>query len=252
MRLIDVMTQVDKKKLIIAGGVTVAILTLVWLLGKYGGYSDSPPPKTVHHKAKPIIKPEVVARAKPLPRPPKPILVGTPDYLDSKNGFRDMVFGQPESDFTNLVLKEEDEAHQLATYTRSGDILNLEEVPLESIEYTFFNGQLARVTLKWNLEHPDSLLAGAPSTEVAARCSELYGHPRRQSVRKDSTQYIWSGKKVEIILDEFQVPGLANIGKSGWAIPPTTTGQMIFESIPAEHNMKAVMANQIFGSQTGL
>lgn len=230
---------------------TAVLSILTGLVSGCGDYSDSPAPKTVQHKAKSKAKPVVIERIKPA-RPPKQILVGTPDYLDSKNGFRDVFFGQPESDFSNLVLKEKDEAHQMATYTRSGDILNLEEVPLESIEYTFFNGQLARVTLKWNLVHPDSLMAAAPSTEVAARCSELYGHPKRQSIRKESTQYTWSGKTVEIFLDEFRVPGLANIGKSGWAIPPTTTGQMIFESIPAEHNMKAVMANQIFGSQTGL
>lgn len=229
----------------------VLLGAVVGLVSGCGDYSDSPPPKTVHHKPKPKTKPIVAERTRPA-RPPKQVLVGTADYLDSKNGFRDVTFGLPESDFNNLVLKEKDETHQLATYTRSGDILNLEEVPLESIEYTFFNGLLARVTLKWKLEHPDSLVAAAPSTEMAARCSELYGRPKRQSIRKDSIQYTWSGRKVEIFLDEFKVPGLANIGKGGWAIPPTTTGQMIFESIPAQRDMKAVMANQIFGSQTGL
>ena len=244
-----------KREFLIAISVMAGVALLVWLVGMFGSTPELPPQKAVHHKPRPAT-PELAAQSKPKPgkpaRPPREIVAGTADYLDAKNGFRDVQFGQVETEFTNLVLQAKDEARQLATYTRSGDVLNMEGVPLQNIEYTFFNGQLVRVSLKWKTEYPDSTLALPPSTEMAGHCSELYGRPKKQSVKKDAAQYCWSGKKVKIILDEFRLPGVTNMDKGGWAIPPTTSGQMVFESIPARLDMQTVNANQVHGSQTGL
>ena len=107
--------------------------------------------------------------------------------MDSKYGFRDATFGQTEGDFSNLVLKEKDEVNQMATYTRTGDVLDLEGVPLQTIEYFFFKNQLVRVVLQWRIIHSDSVSTLPPSTDMAIRCTSLYGKPKRQVRQKDSS-----------------------------------------------------------------
>jgi hypothetical protein len=177
--------------------------------------------------------------------------VGTPEYMDSKYGFRDASFGQSEGDFSNLVLKEKDPMDFTATYTRTGDVLDLEGVPLQSIEYFFFKNQLVRVMLKWRITHSDIVTALPPSTDMAIRCTTLYGKPKRKSIQKDMTQYIWKGQKESIIINEFRLPGVANAlkDKIGWAIPPTTTGQMIIDSITLQQEAELFMANQALQRQ---
>ena len=228
----------------------VLVLTVAMLSG-CGDFSDAPVTKAAHRK--PATPKKVVAEPKP-PKPVKPLEVGTTDYLDSKYGFRDAAFGQPEGDFSNLVLKEKDEVNQVAIYTRSGDVLDLEGVPLQTIEYIFFKNQLVRVILRWRITYRESVVTLPPSTDVAIRCTSLYGRPKRQLRQKDMTQYNWKGQKISILLDEFRLPGVADIykNKSGWAIPPITTGQMIIESIALRQEADTFAANQALQKQNGL
>lgn len=228
-------------------GSTLVMVMTAWLVAGCDVGPEAPAPKAAR-RPKPV-KPKVVLVRTNAPKPVKAIVPGTAEYLDMKNGFRDAAFGQSESEFSNLVLKEKDEARQLATYVRTGDVLSLETVPLETIEYSFFKGRLYRIVLKWKVEHRESALATPPSTELAANCSSLYGRPKRHMTQKDITEYTWSGRKVEVILHEFRMPGAANLTKGGWGIPPTTSGQMVFASIPLRRELELFIASQ---SQSGL
>lgn len=226
---------------------TVMVIVVAGLIAGCDYAPESPAPKIVRRPKQ--IKPKVVMPRTNAPKPVKAVIPGTVEYLDMKNGFRDTAFGQPESDFSNLVLKEKDETRQMATYTRTGDVLSLETVPLETIEYTFFKGRLYRIALKWKLEHPENVLAIPPSTELAVSCSNLYGRPKRHATQKDMTEYSWAGQKVELILDEFRMPGVWVVAKGGWGIPPTTSGQLVFGSVPLRRELELFVANL---SQSGL
>ena len=65
-------------------------------------------------------------------------------------------------------------------------------------------------------------------------------------------QYEWCGKKVEVLLNEMRLPGVPNPAKAGWAIPPTSSGQMILGSIALRQEAKALVANQSVQSLNGL
>jgi hypothetical protein len=199
--------------------------------------AEQAPPPRVHHKAKTAVV------EKKAPKTAKPVVAGTIQYLDLKNGFRDVVFGTPVTNFTDLVLKEKDDAAQSATYTRSGDVLTLAGLPLQEIDYSFFQDQLAKVVVKWKVEYTDSDFSIPPASGLAANCTELYGHPKQQTIRADSSEYVWLGSKVKIFLDELKMPGLANRG-GGWAIAPVNTGEMVIESLPLRQQMDAYLSNR--------
>ena len=82
----------------------------------------------------------------------------------------------------------------------------------------------------------------------------LYGKPKRQVRQKDMTQYNWRGQKASILINEFRLPGVANVfkDKSGWAIPPITSGQMIIDSIALRQEAETFAANQALQKQNGL
>ena len=239
----------------------MASLTALLLTG-CGDFDDSPAPKAAR-KSRAVTKPKVtVAQPKPAKVVKNPD-VGTKGYLDFKKGFRDAEFGKSEAEIGNLSIVSKDERLELATYVRSGDVKELEGVPLESIQYTFFRGQLARVDLKWKVEYPGSVTATPLSTEMAARCSSLYGRPRKQIRRKDVTQYLWVGDKVEILVDEFFLPGMATPARlvrkfetqsetSSWVVPPTTSGQMVMRSIPLKKELDALSAQLANQTHNGL
>ena len=127
-----------------------------WVLTGCGDFDDSPAPK-VARKSRAVTKPKVtIAQTKPA-KVVKDPEVGTKGYLDFKRGFRDAEFGKSEAEIGNLSIVSKDERLELVTYVRSGDVKELEGMPLESIQYTFFRGQLARVDLKWQVAYPGSV-----------------------------------------------------------------------------------------------
>lgn len=194
-----------------------------------------------------------VAPASPQPsKPAKEILPRTVEYLDMKNGFRDAIFGQWDTNFSNLVLKEQDDTRQLKTYTRPDDVLSLASVPLESIEYAFFKGQLYKIVLTWKVQHEESVVTKATSTDIAPYCASLYGPPTQHHIQKDQVGFAWRGRKVNLLVTEFLTPGVVNLVSGGWSLPPTTEGRMIFESIPLRQAEEAYAASQSFRSQDGL
>jgi hypothetical protein len=221
-----------KRSFVLAAAATAA----VWLMAGCERTEQAPPPR-VHHKA------AIEAKAKP-EKSPRQILPGTAEYLDLKNGFRDVVFGTPQASFTDLVLKEKDDATGTATYTRSGDLLNSDGVPLQEIDYTFFKDQLSAVTVKWKLEFPTNDFSAPASSGLAAGCTQLYGRPKQLQTQRDMTHYIWSGQKVRIRLDEMKMSGVANTSGGGWAIPPVTSGEMVIESIPLIQELNIYVSSQ--------
>jgi hypothetical protein len=185
-------------------------------------------------------------------RPSKGARPGTSAYLDLKNGFRDVAFGASETSFNDLVLIDAEQAQQLKTYTRTSDVLSLDGMPLESIEYTFFKGQFFRVTLRWKIEHPESPEFEPRINDLARDCSDLYGHPRQLTRREDGVYFVWRGRKVEIILDGFNRAGLTNVVKKKWDIPPTETGKMTILDLSLRRDADmAAAAGEVQGVKDG-
>ena len=190
-------------------------------------------------------------KPEPPPPPPREISPGTIAYLDSRNGFRDVMLGEKESSIANLVLKSQDDAHQVKTFTRSGDELSLEGVPLESIEYTFFKGLLLEIQLKWSLEHREGAPGLPPPSEVPVRCTALYGPPTRSEVSRASSEFVWRGRQAQLLVTELRLAPILDRVSGGWASPPRTTGRMIIRSVPLAHAAKAAFFTQATEKETG-
>jgi hypothetical protein len=194
------------------------------------GCDDRPPSPTAKKRTTNVVR---VAKSTPAKtaKPKKEILPGTIDHLDASNGFRNVTFGQPDTNITDLVETSRDEARQLRTCTRSGEIMSLHGVPLERVEYKFYRGELYAIQLNWKIAHADSALSQPPATDISVYCAREYGAPQIHRVSKDGTHYGWRGRRVEIVLTESLLPGVATPGKGGWALPPTTTGRMVIRNL---------------------
>jgi hypothetical protein len=70
---------------------------------------------------------------------------GTVTYLDWRYGFRDLKFEQPIETCKGMVLVEDD-GHQ-KFYTRKDENLEFEGAKLKLVEYGFYKGKLANVTI---------------------------------------------------------------------------------------------------------
>ena len=226
------------------------ILVAVGLL-MTGCKKSAPPPPKAKKQTKIALKPEPKPKVIKLPKE-KETRLGTIGYLDSKNGLRDVTFGVASDIVPGLVLVEEDEGKQLRTYVRSNDDLSLGDMPLTKIEYTFFEDKLCQVTLYWNLTYPDNTLRMPPTTELAGQCTMLYGRPAKRSTTKDSTYYVWSGKKVGLMITELRLPGVDDQIRGDWGVPPTTTGEMVIYSQPIRRNATALIASSAAKISEGL
>ena len=180
------------------------------------------------------------------------IAPGTLRYLDAKNGFRDTKLGGSEKDIPNLVLKSSDDARGLKTYTRSDETLSFNGVPLKSVEYTFLKGELFQVVAKWSVEEKGAVLKNSGTTSLAPFCASLYGPARRHAAKKGSAEYVWRGKQVELILNEARLPGVPDAVHGGWAIAPSTKGEMLVESIGRRKALNAQMASTNGEKKDGL
>lgn len=201
------------------------------------GKEEAPAPR-VHHTPKP--KTEIANKTVRLPKLAVP---GTIGYLDLRNGFRDAVLGTDSSSFNDLVLKGREDAAQTATYTRSGDVLNLGGVPLQEIDYTFFKDRLAKITVTWKLEFATNDFSLPPSAGLAANCTQLYGRPQQHLTQQESAQYTWTGQRAKIQLSEIKLPGVVAPG-GNWAIAPVTSGEMDVQSIPLSRDMDVYISSQ--------
>jgi len=109
-----------------------------------------------------------VAKAKPRPaKPKKEALPVTVSFLDEKNGFRDVKFGESETKIANLVGTSRDETRGLRTCIRSDEMTSLHGVPLERVEYRFFRGELYAVELSWRIAYANSTSSEPPTTDMS-------------------------------------------------------------------------------------
>ena len=112
---------------------------------------------------------------------PKP---GSLAYLDSRYGFRDLEFEQPIETCKGMALVEDD--GDLKFYTRKEESLELGGAKLKLIEYGFYKGKLANVTV--NAE-------GKTNSVALLNYLEKYYGPGRKSPRGTEKCY-WFGQKV--------------------------------------------------------
>ena len=207
-------------------------------------------------KSQPAAYPESAFESSEKAAPPKTTngeaVPGTLRYLDAKNGFRDVRLGGSEKDIPNLVLKSSDDARGLKTYTRADETLVFNNVPLKSVEYTFLKGELFQVVAKWSVEEKGAVLKNAATTSLAPFCASLYGPARRHAARKDAAEYVWRAKHVELILNESHLPGVPDSIRGGWAMAPSTKGEMLIESIDRRKMLNAEMASAAAEKKDGL
>jgi hypothetical protein len=207
-------------------------------------------------------KPPVTPKSPPPAKAskPKPTILASPNitagsakHLDFKNGFRDVVFGQQESSISGLVLKSQDEQRQVKRFTRTGEELSLGGVPLESIEYSFFKGQLYQVLITWRIEQKEPAQKAPPAVTLVPFCSSLYGPPRHHVLnKKEGTELRWSGKRVELTLWESVIQGVKDPVKGGWAIAPLASGVMIMDNIDLRKSLGATLASATEARKDGL
>ena len=108
---------------------------------------------------------------------------GTIGYLDARNGFRDLKFGQAISQCPGMRLVKTDYrgigGKNIKAYVRDADDLRIGTARLESIVYVFYKDRLMAVQISAKGEEDMSVIMGA--------FSELYGEGKVGS---------WDGEKV--------------------------------------------------------
>lgn len=111
--------------------------------------------------------------------------------LDAKNGFRDATFGNSITKMKGLVAVATEGSDKC--YRRTSDVLKISNAPLRSIEYCFYKGVLASITVTYTTEETREKLL--QSLQIA------YG------LGLDSTDYkpsitgnFWRGKVVSMLL----------------------------------------------------
>jgi len=133
-------------------------------------------------------------------------LRGTIAYLDARNGFRDLKFGQSIAQCPGMRLVKSDyrgsAGKNIKTYVRDSDDLRIGTARLESIVYVFFKDRLMAVDLSVKDDEDMAVVTGA--------FSELYGEGKVGS---------WEGERVsahgfigglEIISKEIEALKLAD------------------------------------------
>jgi hypothetical protein len=142
--------------------------------------------------------PPVIAGKPGAPQP------GTLAALDAQYGFRDLKFEQSVKSCGDLALLED--SGEMKFYARKGDRLELGGVKLKAIEYGFYKGKLASVTLNV-----------ADDADPAVLFKHLEGEygPAQASPSK-AGKYYWFGEKV---LMDFWSGGVGRGTVGMWSKP---------------------------------
>jgi hypothetical protein len=125
-------------------------------------------------------------------------------YLDWHYGFRDLKFEQSVESSKDMVLVEDD--GDLKFYTRKNDRMELGGAKLKLIEYGYYKGKFATVTITADGEAEAAALLKFLITD--------YG-PARKSPRGD-TKYYWFGQKV---LADYMISPTGNASVGMWSKP---------------------------------
>jgi hypothetical protein len=121
---------------------------------------------------------------------------GSTAYLDARNGFRDMKFGDPPK--SDMILIENDGKQKF--YHRKSDDLTVGVGELSEITYGFYKQQLYIVWLKTRgLPDSQALLTTLTSAYGAGQQSNEY-----------LEEYVWNGSVVTAIYEQNQINGSAS------------------------------------------
>jgi hypothetical protein len=113
---------------------------------------------------------------------------GSLAYLDFRNGFRDLKFGDPPTQ----DMKVFEEGGETKFYRRSSDDLTIGNANIEEISYGFYKGRLYSVLLQTG-----GLIN---SRALLAVLREAYGPGSRPNQFMD--RYLWDGSKVLLYYDQ--------------------------------------------------
>jgi hypothetical protein len=111
---------------------------------------------------------------------------GSLAYLDDHYGFRDLKFEQLIATCGGMTLVEDDGDQKF--YTRKDDRLEMGEAKLTRIEYSFYRGKFANVTVNTQ---------GKTNSVALLTYLEKYYGPGRKSPR-GAEKYYWFGQKVTV------------------------------------------------------
>ena len=231
---------------------TVVILAGLCLTGCKE--KPTPPPKSTPRPVKKAVKAETATQINKPAHQLRGIEPGSLSYLDAKDGFRDVRFGIASSNMDNLVLIQENTDNKSKIFTRIGDELMLNDVPLETIEYTFFEDKLCQVVLKWNVISTNEQNPRPQPTKIPIIVASVYGRPTRRTQNKDENLYVWNGRKVGVMIDEIFLSGVKDVINQGdsWKIPPTTVGKMLIYSRQLDRQATAENAAEVTPESGGL
>jgi hypothetical protein len=129
---------------------------------------------------------------------------GSLAYLDWRYGFRDLKFEQSIESSKNMVLIEDD--GDLKFYNRRNDRLELGDAKLKLIEYGYYKGKLATVTIVADGEANAAPLLKSLETDFG---------PGRKSPRNVS-KYYWFGQRV---LTDYMTSATGQASVGMWSKP---------------------------------
>lgn len=125
-----------------------------------------------------------------------PVEPGSTAYLDWKNGFRDLRFGDPPSTLGTESQCRRDEQGHKDLCRRSGDRLRIGKARVEKIEYAFFQQQL------WYVAIQSSKDCGQLKLAIDA----AYGEPTRTRREADWDEYEYEGQRVHARFIDWEPP----------------------------------------------
>jgi hypothetical protein len=196
-----------RKQTLVDSVVLIACSLILW--------SDAiPPPNGMYSTEAASISsttPLISAASSPAPAPREPA-PGLLTYLDFKNGFRDVTFGDPPT--SDMVLKED--AGDAKYYTRPHDDLSLGGAQLQSIAYGFYKSRC-----HWLVLETKGLVNSRAMLEVVR---QTYGPGDQGQGNPYLQQVVWFGSRVSGTYSENSV---------------TSDAYMVLASVPMTIEEKA-------------
>jgi hypothetical protein len=156
-----------------------------------------------YHGLPPAEASPAAVRPPSTPANPSP---GSLAYLDARNGFRDLTFGDPPQQGMRVVEDHGDTKY----YTRPSDDLTIGGAKIKEISYGFYKGRLYSVLIE-----TEGLLNSRALLEVL---QQAYGTGSRPNRFMD--EYMWDGSRVLLYYDQK---------------PVTNEAITMFQSIPLKN-----------------
>jgi hypothetical protein len=131
-----------------------------------------------------LLYPTLACSQSTLEIPAPPVKMGSLAYLDARNGFRDVTFGDAITKYPDMV--KDSTSGALTCYRRPTDDLVVGEGTLASIHYCFYKARLSHVLLKAT-DHSNT-------KAVLQTLQHAYGAGIQPNPYMEN--YVWMGDKV--------------------------------------------------------